>query len=330
LGQIFLSIFGKSKNTNEILISFINDGAELCHFDKLDIEKKYGEGSTEKFLSEIISCTKLANDKYRNILVSIGFVISDFTLKGIPEEKLIILIELGTIQMNESNLAFIRQQYPDQVIPYIKRNIDSYVDKVVNKENLDINELLSVIQEDIPDEYKLRLLALTSDHISIQLKNLTMKVQVYILSNNFDPEDIEYCLKIYSNSDKPLRSILLERIVEKISDVEEKEDIPVSVLDDLFEQNGISINEKINLFQTNLKRFEKHQIKPILEKLEMVELLKIYNFNAPTIEANAINLIFLEVFKEKGLIRSYSEKENRYIVRPQKNMLNGEPLLEDA
>lgn len=95
---------------------------------------------------------------------------TSFSNTDIEEDKILILIKLNIIRMSDSVLMFMREHYPDQLMPFITHNIDQYTEEVINEENFVLSEMLSVLEENVDDEYKVKLLEFTSDEISLKQK----------------------------------------------------------------------------------------------------------------------------------------------------------------
>lgn len=122
-------------------------------------------------------------------LSSLDFVYDDFNISGISDDKIAILIDTKIIRMTTDNLAFIRNNYPDQKFHFIRINVKEYVD-TVGKTLFSQNELIEILTWDINDDLKISLLKMSKEPISIIEKGYSTAVCLHILSNNFAESDL--------------------------------------------------------------------------------------------------------------------------------------------
>ena len=101
-----------------------------------------------------------------------------FSFTGIDEDKILVLIKPQNNTDVEDSLIFMRAHYPNQLMPFITRNIKQYTEEVINQENFDLNEMVSLLEEKINDKYKVRLLGFTSEGISLKQKGYSDAVKI--------------------------------------------------------------------------------------------------------------------------------------------------------
>ncbi|HGZ2718937.1 TPA: hypothetical protein ACOIAU_004048, partial [Clostridioides difficile] len=154
----------KEYGLSNVLIKFINRGLGQLNFT--EISNYYENDLIEKFFNDCVNCDDLTNVKYKEILISLGCIYDIFDVKGISNEKFSILVEEKIIQMSLENLRFIRVNYPDGIMNFIRKNIMEYV-KILTDESFILDELIEILSWDIEDEIKIQLLRFTDEAISI-------------------------------------------------------------------------------------------------------------------------------------------------------------------
>lgn len=302
LGYYFLT----EKGLDSYLIQFINSYTDDLYFNYDSINNQFGDKSAAKFFSTIVTCDELLNQKYEAILNSLNRVYNDFSHKGIASEKVLILIKLRVIQMTVSNLIFMRENYSDHLIQFIKQNISRYIDEVINKENFDLHEMLSVLEENVDDEYKVKLLKYTTDKLTLKQKRYSDAVKLYILNHNLDVNDIQFMINRFpqesDNIKNAIRHISIEHITNIIS---EQFSIPFELLTELFASNQLIAERKKELFVLCLINMNEVQAKEYLRALQMNEFLSLFNQKRPKLEVNAINEQILTIFEKKHWITKF-------------------------
>ena len=157
-------------NLTGTVISYIN----RYNID-LDFSKSEYDDSKEKLFENITTCNDIEDSKYKQILLSLGFIYNNFHFAEISEDKITILIDTNIIHMTENNLKFVRLNYHEQLYHFIRANIEEYIE-IMTCNLLEQEELLEILDWDISDEQKIKLLELTDSEISIINKNYSVAV----------------------------------------------------------------------------------------------------------------------------------------------------------
>ena len=165
-----MAFFKKFGLTDE-LISFINSNPM-----ELDYLRDSGNESLDKFLDACLVAEDLNNDKYQQIMENLCDCIQKFSVEGLSDEKINILINLNKIEMNLVNLQFIRKAYPTQVLIYIRNDVDGYI-SVVTLSDFSIEEMKAIIEwPEVDDWKKIELLKQTNQPVSVENKPLSDEV----------------------------------------------------------------------------------------------------------------------------------------------------------
>jgi hypothetical protein len=213
-----------------------------------------------------------------------------FSITGIEEDKIHILIKLKIIQMSEDTLIFMREHYPNQLILFITRNIKQYTEEVINEENFDLDEMLSLIEEKINDKYKVKL---------------------HILNNNLDADDIPFLLDCYPKESKDVKTAIKSIAIEYIIDILDAQySIPFELLLELHRSDQLEIETKKELFALCLPDMSVTKAKECMNILQVDEFLSLFNLKRPRIKINKTNKLILSIFKEKRWITKFDVDEN--------------------
>lgn len=301
------------------VISYIN----RCNID-LDFSKyECHEGSKAQLFDSISVCNDVDNSKYKQIMLSLGFKYNNPHCVDISADKLNILIDTKIIQMTEDNLKFIRLNYHEQLFHFISANIGEYIE-IMTDRLLEQEELLEILNWDISDEQKIKLLELTDNEISIIGKNYSDTVALHILKKNFDDSDL---LKLFSSYEKwnySIKDIISNYAANYIdSIIDDSSDVSKKLIFDLFHSNKIIRDDKINLFISIMPTLNIESIKETFNILDLKNYLKIFESHSrPRFKINDENEKLLLALKENSLIGGYYENptmEGYYKISKKRN-----------
>ena len=222
----------------ENVISYIN----RCNID-LDFSKyECDEDSKAQLFNSIVICNDIDNSKYKQILLSLGFKYNNSHCVEISDDKITILIDTKIIQMTEDNLKFVRLNYHEQLFHFIRANIEEYI-AIMTYNLLEQEELLEILNWDISDKQKIKLLELTDSEISIINKNYSVAVALYILKNNHYDSDLPKLFSSYEDWDDSIKDIISNYAAKDIeSIIDNPSDISKKLIINLFHSNKITLN----------------------------------------------------------------------------------------
>lgn len=301
------------------VISYIN----RCNID-LDFSKyECHEGSKAQLFDSISVCNDVDNSKYKQIMLSLGFKYNNPHCVDISADKLNILIDTKIIQMTEDNLKFIRLNYHEQLFHFISANIGEYIE-IMTDRLLEQEELLEILNWDISDEQKIKLLELTDSEISIINKNYSVAVALYILKNNHDDSDLPKLFSSYEDWDDSIKDIISNYAANYIdSIIDDSSGVSKKLIFDLFNSNKIIRDDKINLFISIMPTINIESIKETFNILDLKNYLKIFESHSrPKFKINDENEKLLLALKENNLIDDYyetSKMEGYYKISKKRN-----------
>ena len=304
--------FGIGKKYDEALIQFINKCA--AHFDihGKAIEEKFGADSPSLFFRNTVNCNQMRNEKYRMILQSQGRYFASFATEGIDEDKIDILIDLDIIRMNSEVLLFMREHYPDHVIRLIERKPEAYV-AAINDENFLLDELIQVLNADIDNTYKIGLLKLTGEPITIQKAQYEDTVETYILEHNLDENDLEYVAKNYDRLAESSQVVAEHLLKESISYIVNHEyTVTYNLLIKLLQDKTIAVDIRREVLSFSLLDLERRQCKDCFEILGEDSYCSLFDGKRPRLEISEVSKRILEAFQQKGWISKYEEEGDFY------------------
>lgn len=305
-----LTYFNERKQTlNDILINFINLDEEELEFSIHSPEE------LEKFFDKFIVCNELANKVYEKIVVELNKICKDrkFT-EIISKDKMDILIEKDIIRISKENLLIIRKSYKENLEFYIQKNIEKYIEILDTEPDLFSQEELLLILENntIFEKYKLKVLKMSKDTISIKNKNYSENIKNYILDNNYDKDDFEYLVLNYENFSNTIKDKIFEFILESKKEFNLiTENISEKLLDLYLESSEMEKDEKLPVLLNILdKSTEAREFKNKLKLLNLEEYKDIFRRNRTLeFEKTEFNKKLLEKLLEKDYIEKLEEKE---------------------
>lgn len=310
--NVLKNFFLKAQGMDPSLIEFINGNSDNLSFDYELIDKVYGDKSGSQFLSAIVTCNQLDNKKYEDILVSLDRIYEEFSYEEILEEKIIILIKIGVIEMTIENLQFMRKHYKNNLMMFIRENIAQYVDEVINDDSLISSEIIDVLDENILDDHKIRLLQHTGDKVSIKHKKYSDAVKLHILGHNLDENDLSFLLASFPLESEAIKEAIIPisiRYINKI--IGEEYSIPFELAIRLLNESCIETESQKQLFLLSLPNMNEEQAKECLLKLKMRDIISLFDRKRSVkFEINSINERILNEFQEKRWITSFDIDKN--------------------
>lgn len=302
--------FNNEKEIDSVLVQFINSSTSLIEFNMEYITEIYDEDTGHAIFESLINCNDMSNDRYETILPTFNLFYNSFSFEGVAEEKIKILINKKIIRMSKENLNFIREYFEDSLLEFIVINIEKYVE-LIEEDSFSINETIIMLDQPVDELYKIKLLNLTSEKISLIGKNYSKTIKTHILNNNFDNSDMPYLVRSYSNEHKEIK-LIIERLIiddfEKI--IEEEIQIPYLLFKEILKSNELITEVKKEIFAISLSLFNLSQTIELIGILDLEEYEGLFNRKRPKITATEIDKKILTIFKQKGWITKFEEDEH--------------------
>ena len=320
------------RKINDQLADFINNDNKNISPQQADLEKLISdEDDLNLFFRQIILNTKLNPDKYSMLIAWFnGRYYPNFDYKELSKENISILIQLKTIGLGEEqDLDFIRENYPDNIQELIIHNFNDYINKL-NKDSSLINdeEIISLLSEEISLNKKFSLLALTKQPISINSRNYPIKLQNYILKNNFDVDDLIYITnhQFYNSTTDEIKATIKHLCVEYQEEILEFRKISYSLLIELLKITEFSLDDKYSLLCNQINQLnieETYQAFKILEQDPINQSLfsNLFIFKRPSFDDTTLNQKIMEELNQKWKLK--------YEIKEDKIMGYGQKLIEN-
>lgn len=310
--------FQKEQELNELLINFINLGKNKLSF------KNYSEEIRENLFDVILICNDLKDGIYKEILGSLGWFYDKGKIPlNIEKEKFDILIEIKIIIMTPENLKEIRENYIDNLVYYIKDNINEYV-KIMKRElfsQLELNYIL--LDNEIEEQLKLELLKFSEEIIYVKDKNYSSNILKYILENNFDKNELIYLIENYGKYEEPIKDKIFELTIKRLDEFSESiKEISPELVKRILVDNQINNEVKID-FLNEVKYLKKY-----FKYMGLKEYNGIFNKNSEIkVEKSDFNYRVLEKLKNDNLIDNFNEEGLCYTVKT-KREVKQQPFLD--
>lgn len=294
----------KGIEIDHTLVSFINCHDMILNFSEYNCK----EESKEQMFTSFISCNDIENTRYEKLLSSFKLEFKEFSISGISDEKIDILIKIPIVPMTKENLVFMRNEYSDHVLNFINVNIDQYVD-IMDNEIFSLQELLEVLKWKVSDEIKIQLMSFTNQAISIINEHYSTKVCIYILENNFLKSDLPELLQSYDNWDKEMQAKIYALALTYISDIiADPQNVSSQLKNRLLYSRKLNIESRIDLLIAMLSDLDMEYVTPVLAEWGVDDYIKIFdNRSRPRFAISPISKKILEAFKKKRWIQNYEE-----------------------
>ena len=322
----------KDRRINDQLADFINNSNKIISPQQADLEKLISdEDDLNLFFRQIILNPVLNPDKYSMLIAWFnGKCCSNFNDTDVSKENVSMLIQLKVIGLGEEqDLDFIRENYPDNIQEFIIHNFNDYINKL-NKDSLLINdeEIINLLSEEISLNKKFSLLALTKEPISIKSRNYPIKLQNYILKNNFNIDDLTYITnnQFYNSTTNEIKETIKHLCVEYQEEILEFRKISYSLLIELLKTTEFSLDDKYILLCNQINQLnieETYQAFKILEQDPTNQSLfsNLFIFKRPSFDDTTLNQKIMKELNQKWKLK--------YEIKEDKIMGYGQKLIEN-
>lgn len=300
---------------DENLIEYINnfDSGRIIDFSGFqDLSAiPYDQKTKSRFYKEVIVKNSLDDERYIQILSTLGIKSKEFNYLSISENKMQKLIDKELIDFNSKTIQFIREEYPYCINWFIEKNISEYV-KLIRSENAPVSEINYVLSSTIKDDKKIEIISSIKNPISIKNLNISERVKTDILRNNFDINDLkELCLS-YNNESVEVKNLILDQIKSDLDKTAEfVRDGDEKLKDELFSNDDLSIDDKIKLFEHIIDRLKKEEAYNLLGKMNLNDVAKVpIPRRRPRVKVTKENKKILDAFKRVKWIVNYQIEED--------------------
>ena len=302
---------------DSILIDFLNNTQNAIDFTNVHLN--FGDKVAEELFDMISICNKIENGKYRKILKDLSFYFDNYEAKNIEEQKVNIMIEDLILAMDIESLEFVRVNYTNNILLFIKRNLVEYL-SLLTSENFNFYETMQILSWDIEDTNKIELLSLTNQEISILDKQYSDEVNSYIITNNLFVEDGPELFKNYTEYGTKTRQSIMNLIIEEIQYVILNNlQVDDNLISTLLVSERVSRKNKVLLFVNSIPNLNEDKCKVHFDELELSELKGIFSRGPGrrNYQKNSETTTIFESLKSYGWIHEYREDErnnDKYIV----------------
>jgi len=255
--------------------------------------------------------TLLKNEKYKGFVEQFTWHYSSFYVESLPQDKLMILDELGKIEMSVESLLFIRSHYKGYLFSFISHHIAKYIKAVSATDAYEFDEVLVLLETAISDDDKITLIELDSQKtpISVLDKEYSDVVCEFILRNRYFDSDINGLLGRYSEFGTQSQVAILERAenyVDKVLSI--LCSVDDQLISELFASSKVRSIDKQIMFKSLSPEANDDEIKSWLFYVNSENFLDLYNNRKrPKFEDNVWNKTLLDIFKGRKLFCDYEK-----------------------
>ena len=231
---------------DETLTNYINNKGTIIRFDNCFEDDK----TRNAFFTVIVRSVSLSDQIYKGYLKQFNLFYPMFSIKGLPQNKMKILDELGKVKMNVENLMFIREHYVDYLPTFAAKHISEYIDLMPDHYIHD--EAIELLNSEISDKNKIALLELDKTPVSIKQKYWSDAVTFHVLLNNYDANDLSYLLEAYSSFGKQTQIAVFKIATNQIKIVlSTLPDVDRQLLSALIISDDVDLEDKKDNIQIN-------------------------------------------------------------------------------
>lgn len=308
--------FDKTKNMDPVLVEYLNSTSEKIDFSKIKDEEYVAlyEKTKLNFFNKCISCNELEDDRYIQILSSLGYCEPKFGVENLSESKIALLIDDGIICMDLESLKFIRKNFPQLLVKFISKNIEEYIG-IIDSNSFSYNEMISLLNSDIDEKYKISLIKLCNSPISIFNKGYSEKVEEYILENNIDEDELKDLYKNYDSQKNSTKQFIYNYAIQNVDTIYDNSLVISITLFEKLISSDIDKLEKVQLFVNMISVLNQTDAIKCLNTMGVSEYTKIFDMSIrPRFVVDEISKLLLDAFKSRQWITDYNRNKNYYTI----------------
>lgn len=308
--NFFDYFFKMNEVIDEALVKYLNDSTEALDFNYNSINKKYGEGKAGTLFRCIVKCEDIKNDKYREIIKKANMLYNQFPFVNLSKSKIDILISLGVIAIAKDNLAFLRDNYPDNIETFILKNPEKYVD-IITKDNFNVEEAVTMLKQSeriVGWSTKRKLLKKTEKSIPFSLAYQD-SIQKHILQYNFDITELCDVLKNYGKLSRNVKEEVKKNVEQQVQYVYGEDiEVPHDLLLEIMEKSAISNEGKKKLLAVSIGVISKEDYRWCCRTIDEYVLESLLRGKHPSFAADEVDLKILNELKAKGWIYNFKHE----------------------
>lgn len=313
-----ISYFQK-RSIDATLTEYINNAPPESNFTT--IENDFGTEVAAELYDTVSVCNDISTDKYRKILVELGYHFDNYDADNITDEKFDVLIGERLLQMDRDSLEFVRDKYKKHLMSFINLNFDEYL-ALQTTEVFRLDEAMQIITWDIGDDKKIELLAHTSELIPIVGKRYPDAVSAYIIDHNFKSEDKQSLYANFTQYGERTREVII-KLAAMVTGIKEiiSQKIPVddALLSALLQSDAVARGPKITLFITSIPTLNEDTCQVHFDELGLFDLKGIFTKSSGrrNYEKNNDVTTILDALKANDWIYDYRDDDRnneKYIV----------------
>lgn len=179
-----------------------------------------------KFTVGLIGCTTISAERLKPLLFQYAAHYKFLDINDYPEDKIAVLIDTGTISMNEEMLQSVRNHGAELAARFAISNIEEYLDLVsisadgTRTCSFSVDEMLIILDSEADEKKKLQLLREHSGTISLN-ESYSDSLKLAIVEEHFDDADLQKLADWYDDSSDELKECIRARFSGSIDKVME-------------------------------------------------------------------------------------------------------------
>ena len=303
----------QKKGLTQDLITFINDGQK-----ELDFNLTEEDEIKEDLFLIIVSENNITDEKYEQIISTLGYNYPKFDIEEISNTKMNILIKYRVILMDESSLSFIRENYFDKMEKYIQLNFEEYLSISENNDmQEDIPLILKMVSNNIiSEDNAIKIFNNVSGEIRLNETIYPELIMICIIEEHLSVDDINFLFEKYVIFTENVKRSIINLGIKNIDQIIDREfPINLEFIIDLLKYKAIDRFNKISLMLLVIEDYDQQDVVNCLKLIGKMEFVKLFDPKLrPKFKANRENKQLLAAFMEKEYIQDYSldEKEEYY------------------
>ena len=199
----------------------IPDDLKLSTIRALDLDI-----DIHKFTVGLIGCATISAERLKPLLSQYAARYKSLDINDYPEDKIAVLIDTGTISINEEMLQSVRNHGAELAARFAISNIEEYLDLVsisadgTRTCSFSVDEMLIILDSEADEKKKLQLLGEHSGTISLK-ESYPDSLKLAIVEGHFDDADLQKLADWYDDSSDELKECIRARFSDSIDKVME-------------------------------------------------------------------------------------------------------------
>lgn len=236
IADYFVELSDDKNGLRPELADFIDSGTEKLGWNDKALNDRIDSACADRLRLAVIQNTTISLDRYRIVLADMTVKFDSFSISGLPDDRMKVVLELRMVAMTAKNVEFIRENYPHLMNDFVILRGAAEFAKLAEQQEIEASadETVSLLEDRRMDEQaSLRLVNVFKGKLPLEGRSYSPSVKAKIVEEHLDEGELPWLIRVFSKEDVQVRTAFLsyakEHVAETVEAAGDAQYIPVEV-----------------------------------------------------------------------------------------------------